>query len=115
MQDLVKEGGCECCCRAACLPDSQHPGKAGKGGSAPHALPGVFAASCLASALFFARGATASHSLSLHTMGLPDAGPPLSCLSSTAKPSHCCPELAPHSLELAQQHTSIPPVLFEAL
>lgn len=39
----------------------------------------------------------------------------LACAQPHAEPSRCCPELAPHSLELPQQHTSIHPVLFEAL
>ena len=39
----------------------------------------------------------------------------LACPQPQAKPSRCSPELAPPLLALPQQHTSIHPVLFEAL
>lgn len=99
----------------------QHPGKVGsslgKGVELPTCSPAVFASSCLASACF-PQGSSCSpaRSLSLKPWGhqtLVHLG--LACPQPHNEPSHCCPELAPHSLELPQQHTSIHPVLFEAL
>lgn len=82
--------------------------------SSPLAPLGFFAALCCASACFPSRAAALLLTLSVQALELPDAGLPCSCLSQ-AKPSCCCSDLEPPSLELPQQHTSIHPILFEAL
>lgn len=89
MQDLVKEGGCEHCCTVACIPDSQHPGKARssreRGFSSPRTPWSVCCLlSCLCSVFCQGSHCCPTHCLSLQAMGLPDAGAPLSCLSSAA-------------------------------
>lgn len=113
----ARRGGCKPCCLAR-----QHPSpacsiltKSWKQDSAPPLLPGSFCCRVSRFCLFSPAEQLLFCSLCLCK---PWGCQMLVCLGLTcpqAKPSCCCSDLGPPSLELPQQHTSIHPILFEAL